>query len=181
MANMEKGEEKIICFIVWQIKYHDKGFTNYKIFISIFWEKGHLKMYQGRRDISIIWETRDSILRERFYSLGMGPHSLEIRLCNYPVGHSGHTLGNGTRFPLGFGPLILWESSSEKTLFGRWGTTQEKLSSGNKDILASVKVTSYSYTGRDKSPSKIHFFVEKGYRRLSHKTYCKYNFFVIYR
>ena len=49
-------------FIVWQIRYHDKSFTNYKYL--------HL------------------------YILGKG------------------TMGNGTRYPLGIGTLILWETGN---------------------------------------------------------------------
>ena len=66
-------------FIVRQIEYHDKSFTNDKylhLYIwgkgtfllsgkwdSILWEKGHF----------FLWETGNSILWERFYPLGIGP------------------------------------------------------------------------------------------------------------
>ena len=71
-------------------------------------------MFQGRRDISIIWETGHSILWEkghfilwemgnsilwqRFYPLGIGPLILW---------DSGHPLGNGT---WGTGHALPWES-----------------------------------------------------------------------
>ena len=42
---------------------------------------------------------KHSILWERFYPLGIGPLNLR---------DSGHPLGNGTRFPLGIGLLLLW-------------------------------------------------------------------------
>ena len=65
------------------------------------WEMGHFKMFQGRRDNSIIWETGHSILWEK-----------------------GNFIPWETIFyALGIGPLILWESdhlSSGIWEFGRW-------------------------------------------------------------
>ena len=67
------------CFIIWQIEYHDKSFTNDNYLLLYISGKGtmgngtfqnvsgetwHFKMFQGRRYISIIWETGHSIIWE---------------------------------------------------------------------------------------------------------------------
>ena len=74
-------------------------------------------------------ETGHSILWEQFFHLEIGPliiweldhltsgnrtSSFGIRDILWETGH-----GNGTRYPLGFGPLILWETSSGNREFGR--------------------------------------------------------------
>ena len=133
-----KKEENITwdCLLQGNVVKHDLFYrlTNkiswqklYKLKISAFkysgkgdnGKLGHFKMFQGRWDISIIWETGhsmlwekghfilwetgNSILWERFYPLGIGPLILW---------DSGHPLGNGTLYPLGIGPLILWETGN---------------------------------------------------------------------
>ena len=83
------------------------------------WDMGHFKMFQGRRDISIIWETGNSILWERghFILWDMGNSSLRERF-----------------HPLGIGPLILWESDHlfsgiQDILWGTGHGKQDRLSS----------------------------------------------------
>ena len=92
-------------------------------------------MFQGRQDISIIWETRHSMLWEKghFFSgnrdiLPSGNHFFlwesdhffsEIRDILWETGH-------GTRYPIGFGPLILWESGILESVLYHINYTQTK-------------------------------------------------------
>ena len=124
-------------FYRWQIKYHDKSFTNYKylhLYIlgkgtmgngtlgngtfqnvsgemghSMLWEKGHF----------ILWETGNSILWERFYPLGI------VTLILWESDH----FSSGIRDILWeTGHAILWESDHLSS--GK----REILSSGNREI-----------------------------------------------
>ena len=63
----------------------------------------------------ILWETGHSILHGNDFFLWESDHlSSWIRDILWVTGH-----GNGTRYPLGFGPIILWETSSSNWEFGR--------------------------------------------------------------
>ena len=70
------------------------------------WEMGHFKMFQGRWDISIIWETGHSMLWEKGHFI---------------LWETGNSILWERFYPLGIGTLILWES--------------DHLSSGIRDIL----------------------------------------------
>ena len=79
--------------------------------VKRIWEKGqcetgHFKMFQGRRDISIIWETGHSILWDPGHFI---------------IWETGHSILWEEIYPLGSGPLILWDP--------------DRLSSGIRDTL----------------------------------------------
>ena len=89
------------------------------ICIYMVWDNGNgtFENVSEEQGHFILWETGHSTPWERFFTLGIG--------TPYPLGigplilwDSGHPLGNGTRYPLGFGPLILWETSSGNREFG---------------------------------------------------------------
>ena len=107
------------------------------------WKKGHFKMFQGRWDISVIWETghsilwekehfilwetKNPILWERFYPLAIGPRILwesdhlssGIRDILWETGHGKRdtlSSGNQTTYPQG---NILWESGIWEMDFNR--------------------------------------------------------------
>ena len=96
-------------FIVWQTKYHDKGFNNDK-YLHLYslgkgtMENGLFQNVAGARD-----GTFYSLGEGTLFSLGNG--KLYPLGTIFPLGmgplilwDSGHPLGNGTRYPLGFGP-----------------------------------------------------------------------------
>ena len=120
-----KKEENITwdCLLHGNVVKHDLFYrlTNkiswqklYKLKISAFiysgkgdnGKLGHFKMFQGRWDISIIWETGHSMLWEKGHCI----------LCE-----TGNSILCERFYPLGIGTLILWES--------------DHLSSGIRDIL----------------------------------------------
>ena len=82
---------------------------------------GYFKTFQGRREISIIWETGHSILWEK-------GHFILWETVNSILWELREILssGNRTTCPLGIGPLILWDSGHPMG----FGT-----SSGIRDIL----------------------------------------------
>ena len=68
---------------------------------------GKFQNVSGENGHFILCETGHSTLWERFYPPGIRPLILQRQ-----------PLGNGTRYPLGLGPFILWETSSGNREFG---------------------------------------------------------------
>ena len=104
---------------------------------------GHFKMFQGRRDISIILETG------HFYYLGNGTFYALGEGTLYSLGNGKFypletilSSGNWDTYPLGIGPLILWDSGHPLGI-GTWETghsilwESDHLSSGKREILSS--------------------------------------------
>ena len=81
---------------------------------------GHFKMFQGRWDISIIWETGHSMLWEKGHFI---------------LWETGNSILWERFYPLGIGTLILWESDHLSSGFGT--------SSGKRDTLSSGIRTTY--------------------------------------
>ena len=77
---------------------------------------GTFQMFQGRRDISIIWETGHSIFSEKRDTLFSGKRDILSSGNDFILWQSGHlSSGNRTTYPLGIGTwetghAILWES-----------------------------------------------------------------------
>ena len=90
--------------------------NNKYIRIYIVWEKGHFKKFQ-------VWQ-------DNFYYLGNG--TFYPFWYNFFLWDLGHHLGNGTRHPLGFGPLILWESIWESVF------NQLKISRSRSEINVNI-------------------------------------------
>ena len=104
----------------------------------------------------ILWETGHSTFCERS-SLGIGQlilfepdHLSSGNWTTYPPGFETSSgkrdMGNETRYPLGFGPLILWETSSWNREFGRWGATLQKTKHWRQICFTPFIQERYSYT-----------------------------------
>ena len=96
------------CYIVWQIEYHDKSFTNDKYLHLYIWGKGTIGNGTFQ---NVSGETGHFYYlgNGTFYSLGEGTlYSLGNRKF-YPLGMI-LSSGNWTTYPLGSRPIILWDS-----------------------------------------------------------------------
>ena len=85
------------------------------------WETGHFKIFQGRRD-TLFSVKRDILPSGNDFILWKSDHLSSGHQTTYPLGFRASSgkwdMGNGTGYPLGFGPLNLWEISSGNREFG---------------------------------------------------------------